>query len=234
VKKTVLFVFLMTALSAWAHSQVLIALLVGDKLNSDKFELGLQLAGNWQNLTGLEGTNGRFSVGFGIYATLKLGEKLSLQPELLFKDPRGAKDVPAEVFGNADLDPLLQDAAVTAKLAYVSLPVILKYSLTPQLSLGFGPQIGFLSSAKKVYVAEVYAQEDLVFKDDIKSALNDVDLALAFNLEYKLMKKKGVHIGLRYYLGLTDIYKDNPGDPVKNSVVQLNIGIPLGGRSKGR
>jgi len=46
------------------------------------------------------------------------------------------------------------------------------------------------------------------------------------------MKKRGVHIGLRYYLGLTDIIKDNPGEPVKNSVFQINLGIPLGGKAK--
>lgn len=234
MKKAALFALMITCLATLAQSQVLIALLVGDKLNSDKFEMGINLAGNWQNLTGLEGTKSRFSLGFGIYGTLKLSEKLALQPELLFKDPRGAADVPPDVFGNPDLDPLLENAAVSAKLAYVSIPILLKYHLTPQLSLGFGPQIGILSSAKKVYVAEVYAEEDLVFKDNIKSTLNDLDFALAFNLEYKLMKKKGIHIGLRYYLGLTDIIKDNPGEPVKNSVIQINLGIPLGGKSKGK
>jgi Outer membrane protein beta-barrel domain len=228
MKKCALFVLILTFAATLGHSQVLIALLFGDKLTSEKFELGIRLAGNWQDLSGLEGTTGRFSIGFGIYGTLRLSEKFSLQPELLFKDPRGAEGVPLDVFGNPNLDPLLENAAVTAKLAYVSLPILFKYSLTPKLSLGFGPQIGYLSSARKEYVAQVYAEEDLVFKDDIKSKLNDFDFALAFNLEYKLLKKKGIHIGLRYYLGLTDIFKDNAGDPVRNSVIQVNLGIPVG------
>jgi hypothetical protein len=234
MKKAALFVLMITCMATLAQSQVLIALLVGDKLNSDKFELGLNLAGNFQNFTGMEGTKNRFSIGFGIYGTMKLSEKLSIQPELLFKDPRGAANVSPDVFGNANLDPLLANATVSAKLAYVSIPILLKYHLSPQLSLGFGPQIGILSSAKKVYVAEVYSEEDLVYKDNVKSTLNDLDFALAFNLEYKLMKKRGVHIGLRYYLGLTDIIKDNPGESVKNSVIQINLGIPLGGKSKGK
>jgi len=157
MKKFALFIILLTCAASLAHSQVLIALLVGDKLNSDKFELGVNLVGNWQNFTGMEGTKNRFSLGFGIYGTMKLSEKLSIQPELLFKDPRGAANVSPDVFGNANLDPLLANATVSAKLAYVSIPVLIKYSVTPQLSLGFGPQIGILTSAKKVYVAEVYS-----------------------------------------------------------------------------
>ena len=157
-----------------------------------------------------------------------MSKKLALQPELLFKDPRGAAGVPADVFGNANLDPLLENASVTMKLAYVSLPVLLKYHLTPSFSLGFGPQIGYLSSARNEYVAQVYSEEDLIFKDDIKSRLNKFDFALAFNLEYKLMRKRGIHIGIRYYLGLTDIIKNNPGNSVRNSVIQINLGIPVG------
>jgi len=232
VKKTAVFILLITFAACMAHSQVLIALLVGDKLNSDKFELGIRLAGNWQNLTGYDGTSSRFGIGFGIYGTLKLSDKFSLQPELFFKDPRGADGVPANEFGHPDLDPLLENAEVTAKLAYVSLPVLLKYHLTPQISVGFGPQIGYLSSARNEYVAQVYSKEDLVFKDDIKDTLNNFDFALAFNLEYRLMKKRAIQIGLRYYLGLSDIVKDNSGDSVRNSVFQVYIGIPVGGKAK--
>ncbi len=233
MKKAVVFALLFVWAATLAHSQVLIALLLGDKLNSDKFELGVRLAGNFQSLANIK-CDSRFSIGFGVYGILKLNEKLSLQPELLFKDPRGAAGLLPETFGNADLDPLLADASVTMKLSYVTLPVLLKYSLTPQLSLGCGPQIGFLTGATNVYVAEVFAADDLVFKDKIKPALNDLDFALAFNLEYKLMRQRAIRIGFRYYLGLTDIFKTNPGEPVKNSVFQINLSIPLGGKAKAK
>ncbi len=229
MKRTALFVLMLALTASLAHSQVLIALLFGDKLNSDRFQLGIQLAGNFQNVTGWDGTSGRFSLGFGIYGELKLTEKLSLQPEFLFKDPRGADGVPGHTFDNPDLDPLLEDATVSMKLAYVSIPILLKYHLSPQFSIGIGPQIGILSSAKNVYTATVNANGDLSFKEGLSSYLNDIDMALAFNLEYKLMKnKRPLRIGLRYYLGLSDIIKDNPGTAVRNTVIQLNLGIPVG------
>lgn len=233
MKKSAVFILMFVFAASLAHSQVLIALLFGDKLNSDRFQLGIQLAGNFQNVTGWEGTGNRFSIGFGIYGELKLTEKFSVQPELLFKDPRGAGGVPGSEFDDENLDPLLADASATMKLAYVSIPVLLKYHLSPQFSIGVGPQIGILSSAKNVYSATVYETGDLSFKEDLSSFLNDIDMALAFNLEYKLMKwKRPVRIGLRYYLGLADIVKDNPGRPVRNSVIQINLGIPVGKADK--
>jgi len=138
MKKTALFVLMLTLTASLAHSQVLIALLFGDKLNSDSFQLGIQLAGNFQNVTGWEGTSSRFSLGFGIYGELKLTEKLSLQPEILFKDPRGADGVPGNEFDNENLDPLLADASVTMKLAYVSIPILLKYHISQQFSITDG------------------------------------------------------------------------------------------------
>jgi hypothetical protein len=53
-----------------------------------------------------------------------------------------------------------------------------------------------------------------------------------FNLEFKLQRKKGINVNLRYYLGLTDTIKNNPGDAVKNSVISIAIGIPMGKKEK--
>ena len=36
-------------------------------------------------------------------------------------------------------------------------------------------------------------------------------------------------ITLKYYYGLTDIIKDNPGSAVHNSIFLLSVGIPIGG-----
>jgi len=232
MKKTAVFILMVIMAANLAHSQVLIALLFGDKLSTDKFQLGIRLAGNLENFTGWEGTQSQFAFGFGIYGALKLSPKFSLQPELLFKDPRGAERLPTKAFGNADLDPLLANAAVAAKLAYVSLPILLKYHLTPQFSVGFGPQLGYISSARYEYKAQVYAKDDLFFKEDIKSTVNSLDFALAFNLEYTLQKQRPIQIGLRYYVGLVDVFKDSSGHSAKNSVFQVYLGIPVGGQPK--
>ena len=40
---------------------------------------------------------------------------------------------------------------------------------------------------------------------------------------------RSMRLGLKYYVGLTDIIKDNPGDSVTNSIFLLSLGIPVGG-----
>ena len=40
---------------------------------------------------------------------------------------------------------------------------------------------------------------------------------------------KSMRVSLKYYYGLTDILKDNPGDAVNNSIFLLSFGIPVGG-----
>jgi len=62
MKKIFLIIALLIAGSA-AQSQVLITLLLGDKLNSDGLEFGLEGGLNWANVSGLE-TNGIFTLVF--------------------------------------------------------------------------------------------------------------------------------------------------------------------------
>jgi hypothetical protein len=51
-------------------------------------------------------------------------------------------------------------------------------------------------------------------------------------LGYRLLKGTGISLGARYYLGLVDIVKNNPGDPQYNSVFYLFGAIPIGGVKK--
>jgi hypothetical protein len=232
MKKSIIVVFFVLFLVNLANAQVLIAILFGDKLSSEKIEMGIRLAENFASLTNITDSKTRPGLGFGLYVTFKMNEKFSLQPEFLFKSPMGAKGILPVLPGDPNLDPLLVDADVTTQLTYVSIPVLAKYSFKENVSFGIGPQFGILTKAKNKYVAEVFEAEDLVFNDNIKSQLQSFDFGVVFNLEYKLQRKKGINVNLRYYLGLTDTIRDNPGDAVKNSVVQIAVGIPMGKKEK--
>lgn len=232
MKKSIIVAFFVLFLVNMANAQVLIAILFGDKLASEKFELGIRLAENFAGLTNITDSKTRASLGFGLYGTFKINEKFSVQPELLFRSPMGAKGISPVLTGDPNLDPLLVDADVTTQLTYISIPVLAKYSFRKNVSLGIGPQFGILTSAKNKYVAEVFEADDLVFKDNVKSQFQSFDFGLVFNLEFKLQRKKGINVNLRYYLGLTDTIKNNPGDAVKNSVIQIAVGIPMGKKEK--
>ena len=56
----------------FAHSQVLISLLFGDKLNSDGLEFGLEGGMNFSNISNLEGDKALSSFNLGFYFDIRL------------------------------------------------------------------------------------------------------------------------------------------------------------------
>jgi len=158
------------------------------------------------NLTTFSGGNyydAKSLVGFqvGGFAEIKVIERLSIQPEVLFST-QGAK-LDGGSFGDFD-----------TKLNYINVPVLAKFYITKQFTVEAGPQIGFLVSAKSE-------------GDDVKDSFKSVDTGFNFGVGYNFTENLGV--GLRYTVGLSNIadydvdnteqYLDSP----KNSVLALTL-----------
>ncbi|WP_029272292.1 porin family protein [Flavobacterium sp. KJJ] len=141
-------------------------------------------------------------VGFqlGGFAEIKIIERLSIQPEVLFST-QGAKL--EDSFGDFD-----------TKLNYINVPVLAKFYITKQFTVEAGPQLGFLVSAK---------QEG----NDVKDSFKSVDTGFNFGAGYNFTDN--VSVDLRYTVGLSNIadydvndteeYFDSP----KNSVLALTL-----------
>lgn len=233
MKKIIIVALFVLLLAPAAHSQVLLGLLFGDKLVSENFELGVRLAGNLSSLTNTVDSQMELGLALGLYGTIKMNEKFALQPEVFFRCSMGARGISPVLLGDPNLDPLITDAEVTTQLTYVSIPVLAKYSFGEEISFGMGPQFGILTGAKNKYVSEVFEEDDLVFRNDVKSQFQSFDFGLVFNLEYSIQANRGININLRYYLGLTDTIRNNPGVAVKNSILQFAIGVAMGKKEKG-
>ncbi len=233
MKKIIIVVLFVLMVVNVANSQVLLGLLFGNKLVSENFELGVRLAANLSSLTNTVDSRMEPGLALGLYGTIKMNEKFALQPEVFFRCSMGAKGISPVLLGDPNLDPLITEAKVTTQLTYVSLPVLAKYSFREEISFGIGPQFGILTGAKNKYVSEVFEEDDLIFRDDVKSQFKSFDFGLVFNLEYSIQGQRGININLRYYLGLTDTIRNNPGDAVKNSVIQVAIGVAMGKREEG-
>jgi hypothetical protein len=232
MKKGFIIAFFVLFLVNVANSQVLLALLFGDKLASENFELGVRVAANFSSLTNTVDSKTGLDLALGLYGTIKMNEKIALQPEVFIRSPMGAKGISPALLGDPNLDPLILDADVTTQLTYISMPVLVKYSFKKEISFGIGPQFGILTSAKNKYVTEVFEEDDLIFRDNVKSQFQSFDFGLIFNLEYSFQTKRGINVNLRYYLGLTDTIRNNPGDAVKNSVIEVAIGVAMGIKEK--
>lgn len=145
--------------------------------------------------------NARTAYHLGLLAEIPVGERFSLQPEVLYS-AQGFDMVRIE--GEEDIE---------HQLDYITIPVLAKLYLTDGLSLEAGPQVGFVVSEK---ISSGDNEIDLYDEDR-----TDIDMALGLGASYKF---NNFFLYGRYNAGLTDIY-DREGVDAKNSVIQAGIGL---------
>lgn len=176
-----------------------IAIVTFSFANAQETRFGVKAGLNIAKFSG--GSDNTVIPGFhvGGLAEIKIMERLSVQPELLFST-QGAHY--AFLGGSSDF-----------KLNYINVPVLAKFYVTEGFTVEAGPQIGFLVSAKDE-------------GNDVKGDFKSVDLGFNFGAGYDFTKKFSVN--LRYTLGLSDIRDSegsnySPFDGVKNSVFALSL-----------
>ena len=89
-------------------SQVLISLLLGDKLNTGKLEFGLEGGLNWSNLNGLAYAKNLTGFNLGFYFDLQLKNPAWMfNTGVIVKSPMGAGDLPVFSLDDADTNNVL-------------------------------------------------------------------------------------------------------------------------------
>jgi hypothetical protein len=215
-----------------SKGQVLISLVLGDKLNSDKLEFGLDGGFNWSNISNLENANVQRNFNLGFYFNIKMKEKLFIHTGVIVKSPMGVKGLNPYSLNDPELDSVLAESSVSRKLRYFNVPVLIKYKFYDQFFVELGPQLGLLSKASDKFSTEVYEKEDLSFTNNVKDDYKKFDAGITGGIGYQLMKGTGMTFGIRYYYGLMDILKDNPGTAQKNRSFYLYASIPIGAGKK--
>ena len=146
-----------------------------------------------------------FSFGYhvGVFATLGMGGKLSLQPEVL-------------------LNQVNQDTATSfssvyhfksnIQLKYLTIPLLLNYNFSNLLALQVGPQFGILLDKNKNALQNGGA------------AFKKGDLSMLGGVQLKLLKFR---VYGRYAIGLNDISDVTNSGKWKSQSIQLGVGIAL-------
>lgn len=190
--------------------------------------------------------NNMSKIGFHIggFAEYSINGKFSIQPELLISTQGGI----LEFKGDDYIDQTyLGTVSITQnnKLTYLNLPIMLKYKVLTKLSVEFGPQIGYLVSAKNKleFKDSQYPQENESVEIDllhdgsyisqgkivqVQGRANRLDFGLNLGTSYDLTEK--IFIQVRYNLGLSVLDKNSTAGAntnswnSKNSVFQLSAG----------
>ncbi|ETN94196.1 porin family protein [Zhouia amylolytica] len=212
------------------HGQILISLLLGDKLNSGKVEFGLDGGLALSNISGIDDTQSNSSLHLGFYFDIKTKGNMLIHTGVIVKSQMGARNI-AYNLDDPELDPLFMESTAKRELNYFSVPVYIKYKIYNQFFIEAGPQIGLLYRAKDKFETQTGSGKALTMQNDVKEQYTLFDMGLAGGVGYKLMKGTGINLGVRYYHGLLNIAKK--GIPAQhNRTFYIYAGIPIGAGKK--
>ena len=216
-----------------ARTQVLISILLGDKLNTGKIEFGLEGGANWSTIKNLDGAKSLTGFNLGFYFDFKLKDpSWMLNTGVIVKSTMGADELPVYSLGDPDLDNAFNGGKISRKINYFNVPIMMKYTFKNHIYLKAGTQLGLRYKAFDEFKNSVNDEDDLKYKVDIKDQFHPLDAGLAFGVGYRLMKGNGMNIGLQYYYGLIDIKVDDSSPNQFNRVLYLTVGIPIGKNPK--
>lgn len=167
-----------------------IIVLLGLDTKAQKVKYGVKAGINYSDFDIKEfDTDPIFALNIGAFAQYELTDRFAIQPELLFTQ------------GGAKSDNKVY-------LNYIAIPIMGKYKMTNALSIEFGPQIGYLVSAK-------------ASGENVSEGYKDYSFDLNLGLDYRFTNN--IIIDIRYNLGLNNICSV-PGFDIKKQIIQLSVG----------
>jgi len=211
------------------QSQVLISILLGDKLNSGKIEFGLEGGWSLANLDGVDPSKGHSNYNLGFYFDFAMkNPSWFVSTGVRVKSTMGAEGIAVYPLNNENLDNVFATGSVTRKLNYFNVPVMMKYMFKNHLYAQAGIQLGLKYKAKDEFLNSVNEDDDLSYTLDIKKQYHPLDGGLCAGLGYRLVKGNGMNLGVQYYYGLVDVRVSDATPDQFNRVLYVNVGIPIG------
>ncbi|WP_396170146.1 porin family protein [Flavobacterium sp.] len=175
---------------------------------------GLNLANQYgTGLVELLNTSPIIRFHLGGFVEMKLSDKISIQPELLYS-LQGCKSSD-EIRQNYDPNEPIRNSDFFFNLSYINIPVLFKYYIIEKFSLEAGPQIGVLINSK---VKQTLTGQPSIVYNNI-SSYNSLDYGLNIGAGYDISEK--ISTGIRYNIGLCDI--DKSTSVTKNRVFSLSM-----------
>ena len=231
MKKSVV-VLLISLFAYQAHSQVLISLLLGDKLNSDKIEFGLEGGANFSHISSLQSTKYLPTFNLGFYFDIQIKKSWRLHTGVLVKSNLGTKDLSTSDLSQLQASTYNASGTYSQNISYFLVPVLAKYQFKNRIYLEAGPQAGLMSTAWVEFKSDSNDTSAKI-KEKNTDRIRRFDFGVVGGLGYKFQKTHGVTIGVKYYYGCVDVYKDVAGNNNNNAFfIKLNIPIGAGKKEK--
>src|SRR6267154_2361818 len=173
--KRPLLILLVALYPSLCKGQVLISLVLGDKLNSGKIEFGLEGGANIMSLGGLLQAKSTTGFNLGFYFDIKVKESpWMVHTGVIVKSSMGASGLAVYSLNDPDLDKLFATGSVDRNFRYFNVPLTAKYNFNNHLSLDGGIMLGLLYKAFDHFSADVNGSK-LTYQLDILDQYHRLD-----------------------------------------------------------
>lgn len=214
-----------------SQSQIIISLLLGDKLNSDNLEFGLEGGYNRSYMSGVDGAKGMNNFNLGFYFDFRIKNDWFLNTGVRVKSTSGATKISPYTLNDENLDTVFVNGHISREIGYFYVPIHIKYVFAKQFFANAGIQVGLRNKANDYFYNSYYDDDDVSFKLDIRDYVKRLDAGLSGGFGYKF-RGTGMNLGVTYYYGLVDVMKDaeEPYYHVfsRNSSLYIYVDIPIG------
>lgn len=231
MKKTItglLLVFMIAGMSLTSRSQVLISLLLGDKLNSGKIEFGLDGGVNWLTMSNTPNAKYLFDWNLGFYFDFKMkNPHLFIHTGVLVKSKMGTKGLDPYPLGNDTLDAAFAGGTIERKINYFNVPVMLRYRFDNYIHFEGGVQLGLRYTGYDFFKQEIEQKDDLTYMNDVKEDFTRIDAGALAGVGYRFNKGQGMILSVRYYYGFVDANQALSGNQ-NFSAIYITGAIPIG------
>jgi hypothetical protein len=226
MKKT-LFTAILLLFVYTVNSQVLISLLLGDKLNSPNLEFGLDGGANFLNMSNTPNSKNLTSWNLGFYFDFKLQPKLFIHTGVLVKTIMGCSGLTPYSLPTSSLDSAFKGGTVDREIHYFNVPVLLRYQFFKTFHIEGGFQAGLRYKSYDLFKQTVENEDDLNYKHYIKDDIARLDFGPMAGIGYKFDKGPGMTLDARFYYGVVDVNKVDAGTQ-NVSAIYLNASFPIG------
>lgn len=228
----IIFLSIMMAVPATLNAQVLISLLFGDALNSEKIEFGLIGGMNRSYIIDIDDSKGLNNFNLGFYFHILMKKSSYLSTGVLVKSNVGATGMATYSIGDEDFDAVFKDGILTKKISCFYVPILFHQRFNNRWYIEAGPQLGLIHKPKDIFDVSEFGG-DISYKRVVRDEYKYIDAGLLGGVGFKFKKNpKSVSAGINYYYGLVNVSK-TPDLKIRNSSIYFYVKIPIGaGKSK--
>ncbi len=213
------------------NAQVLISLLLGDALNSEKIEFGLIGGMNRSWIYDIDDAEGKNNFNLGFYFHILMKNSSYLSTGVLVKSNAGATGMATYPIGEPDFDAVYENGILTKKISCFYVPILFHQRFKQRWYIEAGPQPGLIHQPVDIFEEEDYGG-NLKYERDVKDEYKHIDFGLLGGVGFKFKKEpKSMSAGINYYYGLVNV-STRPDITVRNSAIYFYLKIPIGVEKK--